>query len=60
MAELLDHLVGKSIKLAGMKAGKEQFANEHHESHLPSWLKNDPFNNKNPAPDRDFDIEPER
>ncbi|MVM32460.1 hypothetical protein GO755_20615 [Spirosoma sp. HMF4905] len=62
LAEQLVKVQTDSQRMAGFKAGRDQYVTERMREHLPSWLKADRSikEQESPSKSKDRDIEPEK
>lgn len=64
LSEKLSKTTGESSFIAGIKDGRQQYLDEKFQEKMPSWLKNNPFEQRDNQPvkqekDKDFDLERE-
>jgi hypothetical protein len=62
LAEQLSKVQSDSERMAGFKAGREQYAAERMKDRLPSWLKGDRAAKEQgtPTKSKDRDVEPDK
>ncbi|MET3125439.1 hypothetical protein ABID42_000527 [Arcicella rosea] len=65
LSEKLSKTTGESSFISGIQDGRQQYLDERFKEKMPSWLKNNPFEEKDSKSmtnekDKDFDIEHER